>query len=321
MTATPPYPTAATFPVSIRRPDAGRIRGKAPVCGDANARLGSVRRQTRPRSPEPVNIRNPLTCNRLAVNLLGAETMHVTCYGYRYMDPVTGRWHSTDPIGEKGGVNLYGFVGNCAIDLLDYLGMKIKEYTTDIEKIDFSIASSLPGGADGACIPVWPQKIAHSVDEIGKEDSGFYVDCGVYLIGELTINLVHLKNASLTSISKYDHLTLDAHERNHAKISKKHWDILVAEVNGFWEGQYREWGGKKKATAIRRYLNSASNFHSLTSQVENFKSDEGTLGYLHRDTPYGIYVQKSLTKSEQELKAATVEYVEAMAAMKVIMSR
>ncbi|MEI7957239.1 MAG: RHS repeat-associated core domain-containing protein, partial [Verrucomicrobiota bacterium] len=30
-------------------------------------------------------------------------------YGYRYYDPLTGRWPSRDPIGEKGGVNLYGF--------------------------------------------------------------------------------------------------------------------------------------------------------------------------------------------------------------------
>lgn len=35
-------------------------------------------------------------------------------YGYRYYDPVTGRWPSRDPIGEQGGVNLYGFVGNDA---------------------------------------------------------------------------------------------------------------------------------------------------------------------------------------------------------------
>ena len=29
-------------------------------------------------------------------------------YGYRYYDPVTGRWLSRDPIGEEGGANLYG---------------------------------------------------------------------------------------------------------------------------------------------------------------------------------------------------------------------
>jgi len=43
-------------------------------------------------------------------------------YGYRYYDPLTGRWPSRDPIGERGGVNLYGFLGNDAIDRLDVLG-------------------------------------------------------------------------------------------------------------------------------------------------------------------------------------------------------
>ena len=43
-------------------------------------------------------------------------------YGYRYYDPVTGRWPSRDPIGERGGVNLYGFVGNNGINTHDILG-------------------------------------------------------------------------------------------------------------------------------------------------------------------------------------------------------
>ena len=43
-------------------------------------------------------------------------------YGLRYFDPVTGRWPSRDPIGEIGGVNLYGFVGNEPMNNVDYLG-------------------------------------------------------------------------------------------------------------------------------------------------------------------------------------------------------
>ena len=41
---------------------------------------------------------------------------------YRYYDPVTGRWPSRDPIGEDGGLNLYGFVWNDAIGRTDLLG-------------------------------------------------------------------------------------------------------------------------------------------------------------------------------------------------------
>jgi len=47
----------------------------------------------------------------------------VAYYGYRYYDPVTGRWPSRDPIEERGGVNLYGFVRNNGIGRWDYLGL------------------------------------------------------------------------------------------------------------------------------------------------------------------------------------------------------
>jgi RHS repeat-associated protein len=43
-------------------------------------------------------------------------------YGYRYYQPWTGRWLSRDPIEEKGGKNLYGFVGNDGNNRCDYLG-------------------------------------------------------------------------------------------------------------------------------------------------------------------------------------------------------
>ncbi len=48
----------------------------------------------------------------------------VSYYGYRYYDPQTGRWPSRDPIGEEGGVNLYGFVSNDPVCNWDYLGQK-----------------------------------------------------------------------------------------------------------------------------------------------------------------------------------------------------
>jgi RHS repeat-associated protein len=44
-------------------------------------------------------------------------------YGYRYYLPELGKWPSRDPIGERGGENLYGFVGNDAISYVDILGL------------------------------------------------------------------------------------------------------------------------------------------------------------------------------------------------------
>jgi len=42
---------------------------------------------------------------------------------YRAYDPVTGRWLSRDPIGEAGGINLYGYVGNNPVNWVDPFGL------------------------------------------------------------------------------------------------------------------------------------------------------------------------------------------------------
>ena len=43
-------------------------------------------------------------------------------YGYRFYDPITGRWTSKDPIEELGGLNLYGMVENNCVGFVDVLG-------------------------------------------------------------------------------------------------------------------------------------------------------------------------------------------------------
>ena len=48
-------------------------------------------------------------------------------YGYRYYDPLTGRWPSRNPIGEYGGLNLYSFVKNNGINSFDMLGLQEKD--------------------------------------------------------------------------------------------------------------------------------------------------------------------------------------------------
>ena len=43
-------------------------------------------------------------------------------YGYRYYSAALGRWLNRDPIGEKGGLNLFGMVDNSPLDFIDTLG-------------------------------------------------------------------------------------------------------------------------------------------------------------------------------------------------------
>jgi len=64
-----------------------------------------------------------MASRRLRTRASSGKTDRVPEYGYRYYDPVTGRWPSRDPIGEDGGANLYGFVENDGVDKWDYLGL------------------------------------------------------------------------------------------------------------------------------------------------------------------------------------------------------
>src|SRR5690606_33760065 len=61
-------------------------------------------------------------------------------YGYRFYDPVTGRWPSRDPIGERGGVNLYGFVGNDSMNKIDILGMATANISDEEEEYALEFA-------------------------------------------------------------------------------------------------------------------------------------------------------------------------------------
>ena len=45
-------------------------------------------------------------------------------YGQRYYNPSTGRWPNRDPIGERGSINLYDFVGNNPVTQFDPLGLQ-----------------------------------------------------------------------------------------------------------------------------------------------------------------------------------------------------
>src|SRR6185295_10795244 len=50
------------------------------------------------------------------------EEIGLVYYGYRCYNASVGRWLSRDPMGERGGLNLYGFNRNEPNDFVDPLG-------------------------------------------------------------------------------------------------------------------------------------------------------------------------------------------------------
>ena len=57
------------------------------------------------------------------------EETGIVLYQLRPYRPDLGRWMSKDPIGEEGGVNLYGFVGNNGASSWDILGLEKAAHT------------------------------------------------------------------------------------------------------------------------------------------------------------------------------------------------
>jgi RHS repeat-associated protein len=56
-------------------------------------------------------------------------------YGYRWYDPLTGRWHSRDLIEEGGGFNLYGFLRNNGVHQQDSLGLVAADPAAMVEVV------------------------------------------------------------------------------------------------------------------------------------------------------------------------------------------
>ena len=71
-----------------------------------------------------------------------AATTDFHYYGLRYYNPAEGRWLSRDPIQEKGGRNIYGFVGNNPTSNFDSLGLTNPNVPNVGGQPDFS---SFPG--------------------------------------------------------------------------------------------------------------------------------------------------------------------------------
>jgi RHS repeat-associated protein len=102
-------------PVIAARGDDSDRPDDDPPAGSA---LFQLKRPNPPTSPDSSN---RLSSNDFAIS----PGMQVAWYGYRFYDPVAGRWPSRDPLAEEGGLNLYGFLLNTVINDIDYLGLEI----------------------------------------------------------------------------------------------------------------------------------------------------------------------------------------------------
>lgn len=83
--------------------------------------------------------------------------------GQRYYNPTWGRFINRDPAGESGGVNLYGFCGNDAINGYDVLGLDPPQSS-----------STYP---DLSHYPIWEQNmIRNAINAYSHNPSGYQIN-------------------------------------------------------------------------------------------------------------------------------------------------
>lgn len=82
-------------------------------------------------------------------------------YGYRYYNPISGRWISRDSSGEVNGLHLYGFCRNSAIQSFDYDGDSVQDIVQWFLPISKAISDYIedPGN---------PVSIFDGIDQVQK---------------------------------------------------------------------------------------------------------------------------------------------------------
>lgn len=91
----------------------------------ASYEYGPFGENVRTQTTDPALAHQPF---RFSTKFTDAET-GLVYYGHRYYDVSLGRFINRDPIGEAGGANLYGFVGNSPNNSVDVLGLWVPEGT------------------------------------------------------------------------------------------------------------------------------------------------------------------------------------------------
>jgi RHS repeat-associated protein len=211
-------------------------------------------------------------------------------YGLRYYNPGPGRWLGRDPLGEKGGINLYCFVGNGPYTNYDSFGLE--ECTQDnCHRIavkheigayfGFGISGSIEGyGEKCNCCPCGAQSV-----EVGVS---FEAQVGTGIGGEFGPIKLELKGPQLGG--GYSLAYVKDCDKDHGSV---HWEYKASGVFGY-EASAELGVGISGSISIKYEV-------ELGLEV----SSSGARGYF----TYGYDVSEDYTVSGGPLEATTTKHL------------
>jgi hypothetical protein len=173
---------------------------------------------------------------------------------FRAYDAEAGRWLSADPIGEAGGMNLYGYVGGDPMNAWDVLGLydSIGSYFEEVG--DFAIGE-LKGAAENLSFGLYNPCYKNSMQASG----GGFGD-GLATVAQLATGVgglkVGLKQGLKKAGKEFSHWVPARYFRNPAKFfGENSWKTSIL-----------------KSKAGQWFKNSGFN-GSLVSALKHFKHD------------------------------------------------
>ena len=214
-------------------------------------------------------------------------------YGYRYYDPDIGRWLNQDPIGERGGINLYGFAANNPVLFSDRNGL---DFGTWIGHPGYHYdPPSQPTPQDSLNSEAWRMFIFLFAGDLGENyelsDSAIEAAKGRVNKDRIIADLRKAVscNQSGTSVIKQSDNSFTI-EENPGIVNMGNWQLRLRSTANWKCGNPVVEGGKCCCTC-------SADIHvkALMSKTYTFRAN----GYNPYNSSWGIRVLNGLAKDEQ----------------------
>lgn len=220
-------------------------------------------------------------------------------YGYRWYDPMTGRWPSRDPIDEQGGLNLYGFVGNDGVNRLDILGMLIDMSYIDTSILPLEPYSKFHDGKAGYAELAWNVK-ADIVDVQTSGKKCYKVETKVEFSMKLFYNTTvgpHATGVGHGGVGSNNRNTAE-HERHHAEIHQSWWNRFAEIARVYEEIPYCERDCAWRSSKIIQYLSTLYRSYADEEHKDFHKSiGQNTANDIPAISPINIEIANSALES------------------------
>ena len=215
-------------------------------------------------------------------------------YGFRYHHVQLGMWISRDPVGEKGGINLYLFCMNNPIILIDILGREVatgieQSYNKDLKEKFFSAITTMAELTTHIAIQLTIETIGSAVFVVELTESFFELAIsGAYFNNKPVDSVDSMQildiagDISIIVFSECGECTFMAIETAFAfhEGFTEHPNPIASEYFGKkrskfsdWSNQYKDKlndvisGGKKSGTILKFCRHKISDFGTLNKSV------------------------------------------------------